>query len=78
MTQLDLKRFLAIYTYDPFWKTIERQGVSTYCLIYEYGILPNTIQRIREGKNITVKTVDDLCSILGCSFNDIVEHRSDK
>ena len=63
-----------IYTYDPFWKTLNKSGITTYALIYHYGILPNAIQRIRDKKNVTVKTIDDLCSALSCSFSDIVEH----
>lgn len=42
-------------SYEPFWQTIRRKNISTYQLIYEYGILPDTIQRLRSGKTITTK-----------------------
>ena len=34
-------------SYEPFWQTIRRKNISTYQLIYEHGILPDTIQRLR-------------------------------
>ena len=45
-------------SYEPFWQTIRRKNISTYQLIYEYGILPDTIQRLRSGKTITTKTLN--------------------
>ena len=41
--------------------------------IYEYGILPDTIQRLRSGKTITTKTLNTLCSVIGCQVSDILE-----
>ena len=53
-------------SYEPFWQTIRRKNISTYQLIYEYGILPDTIQRLRSGKTITTKTLNTLCSVIDC------------
>ena len=58
-------------SYDPFWQTLHRKNISTYKLIYEYGILPDTIQRLRSDKTITTKTLNTLCSVLGCQISDI-------
>ncbi len=65
-------------TYEPFWKTIEKKEVSTYTLINKYGILPDTIQRLRKGKPITTTTLDTLCEVLLCEIEDIVKHVPDK
>ena len=59
-------------SYEPFWQTIRRKNISTYQLIYEHGILPDTIQRLRSGKNITTKTLNTLCSVIGCQISDIL------
>lgn len=64
-------------SYDPFWKTISEKNISTYALINKHGILPNTIQRLREGKPLTTTTLDTLCEVLDCELNDIVNHISD-
>lgn len=59
-------------SYEPFWQTIRRKNISTYQLIYEHGILPDTIQRLRNGKTITTKTLNTLCSVINCQIPDIL------
>lgn len=59
-------------SYEPFWKTIRERKVSTYQLI-GYGILPDTIQRLRSGRPITTKTLNRLCIALECTVPDILE-----
>ncbi len=50
------------------WQTLRpKKNISTYQLIYEHGILPDTIQRLRSGKTITTKTLNTLCGVLGSS-----------
>lgn len=60
-------------SYNPFWDTIHQKDISTYQLIYDHGILPDTIQRLRSGKTITTKTLNTLCSVLNCQVSDILE-----
>ena len=45
-----------------------------YDLIYRQGMSSNTIYRIKHGKDITTKTINDLCEILDCSVSDIIEY----
>lgn len=59
-------------SYEPFWKTIRERNISTYQLI-GYGILPDTIQRLRSGRPITTKTLNSLCIALNCTVPDILE-----
>lgn len=61
-------------SYEPFWKTIRERNISTYQLI-GYGILPDTIQRLRSGKTITTKTLNNLCIAINCTIPDIVEFK---
>ena len=58
-------------SYEPFWQTLHQKDISTYQLIYEYGILPD-IQRLRSNKTVTTKTLNTLCSVIGCQISDIV------
>lgn len=60
-------------SYEPFWKTLQERKISTYKLIYEEGILPDTIQRLRRGQTITTKTINTLCTVLECHISDIME-----
>nr|WP_297874105.1 helix-turn-helix domain-containing protein [uncultured Blautia sp.] len=65
-------------SYDPFWQTLHRKNISTYKLIYEYGILPDTIQRLRSEKTVTTKTLNTLCSVLCCQISDILVYIPDE
>lgn len=60
-------------TYDPFWKTIEEKNMTTYELIRYYRVSGNTIQKMRDNENLTLRTIERLCKILRCRIEDIVE-----
>ena len=63
--------------YDPFWNTLKERGESTYTLINKYGISSATIDRIRKGNGITTQKINDLCFILECRVEDIIEYEKD-
>ena len=60
-------------SYDPLWKTMKENGVTTYTLIYKHGFSAYTITNLRRNKSITMNTLEKLCSVLKCTPNDIVE-----
>ena len=60
-------------SYAPLWETMKKQDVTTYTLIYQYGINPRTINNLKHNKGITVFTLERLCEILHCTPNDIIE-----
>ena len=62
-------------SYAPFWKTLNERDMSTYDLIYKQGMSANTVHRMKSGKVITTKTLNELCFILKCSVSDILEYR---
>ena len=62
--------------YDRLWKTMEQKGVNTYTLREKCGIDSQTIRRLKNNQNVTMRTLDKLCEILQCSLEDIVEYRS--
>ncbi len=61
-------------SYEPLWRTMKQRGVSTYALINRYGISSATIDRIKKGGGITTTKIDDLCAILNCRVEDIIEY----
>ncbi|MDD3401223.1 MAG: helix-turn-helix domain-containing protein [Eubacteriales bacterium] len=65
-------------TYKPFYATLLRKNVTEYELIFKHGLSANTIHRIKHGQNITLKTLDTLCSILDCKIGDIVAYTKDE
>ena len=60
--------------YDPFWKTIKEKGISTYTLIQKHNISSSTINRLRKNQGISTLTINDLCRILNCQVEDILEY----
>lgn len=60
--------------YDPFWKTIKEKGISTYTLIQKHNISSSTINRLRKNQGISTLTINDLCRILNCRVEDILEY----
>lgn len=59
-------------SYQPFYDTLYRKGITEYALIFKYGIPSNTIHRMKHGEAITTKTLDTLCSILDCKVEEIL------
>lgn len=59
-------------SYKRFWVLLDERGVSTYMLIKQ-GISSATIDRLRHNKGVNTQTLDDLCQLLRCKIEDIVE-----
>lgn len=68
---------MILISYAPLWRTMREKGVSTYALINRYGISSATIDRLKKGGGITTTKLDDLCKILDCRVEDIVEYVPD-
>ena len=64
-------------SYEPFYKTLKAKNVSTYKLINDYGLSRSLIDRLKHNKPITTVTINDLCTILDCKAEDIIEYVKD-
>ncbi len=64
-------------TYKPLWDLLKRRGISSYSLIYDYGINSYTIDRLRHDKPLKTTTIDNLCNRLHCDITDVMEHIED-
>lgn len=64
-------------SYDPFWDTLIKKGMTTYDLIYKQGISANTIHRIKHEHAITTNTLDELCFILDCPVEAIIKYSNE-
>lgn len=64
-------------TYEPFYKTLKEKGITTYKLITQHNISRSLIDRLKHNKPVTTVTLNDLCKILGCRIEDIVEYIED-
>ena len=64
--------------YDRLWETLKEKNISQYKLIKDYGIDKAQLHRLR--KNMIVKTLvlNNLCKILDCRIEDIMEYVPDE
>lgn len=63
--------------FDRLWVVMKEKGFSTYRLRESCGIDSKTIRRLKANENIETKTLDRLCTALGCRLEDIAEYRSE-
>ena len=63
--------------YDKLWETMKRKNVTTYYLREKASIDSKTIRRLKANENMETKTLDKLCSVLGCRLEDIAEYIED-
>ena len=50
--------------YTPFWKTLERSEENWYTLTKRHHVSDSTLHRLKHNKDVSMKTVNDLCRIL--------------
>ncbi len=64
-------------SYRPVWETLKQKGVSTYALINQYGMSSNRLTRMRKNLPLSTTSIDELCRILHCRVEDIMEYVED-
>ena len=61
-------------SYAAFWETLKRSSESTYTLIKDHHISSSTIDKLRKNKPLNTTTINDLCRILQCRVQDMMEY----
>ena len=64
-------------SYEPFWNTLKKKGMSQYQLIQKYGISAGQLSRMRSNSNISPHTINTLCEILDCKVEDILIYKKE-
>lgn len=64
--------------FDRLWVTLKQKNISQYRLIKEYGISTGQLDRLRKNGNVSTYTLNQLCRILDCRAEDIMEYIPDK
>ena len=60
--------------YTPFWKTLEKSMENWYTLTNNHHMSHSTLHRLKHNKDVSTKTLNDLCRILNCNISDIVQY----
>ncbi len=69
---------VSVITNDPLWETMKRKGISTYTLIKDYSLSRGTLDSLKQNRNISTATQNDLCNILEGKVQDVLWHIPDK
>ncbi|WP_209346476.1 helix-turn-helix transcriptional regulator [Flavonifractor sp. AGMB03687] len=64
--------------YDPLWETMRRKGITTYALIKQFHFSRGTLDSLKQNRNISTATLNDLCSILSCRVEDVLRYIPDQ
>lgn len=61
-------------SYKPFWETLENSNENWYTLTNKHNLSHSTLHRLKHNKDVSTKTLNDLCRILNCNIGNIVEY----
>lgn len=60
--------------FSPFWKTLEDSTENWYTLTRKYHISSSTLYRLKHNQTVSTRTLNDLCQILNCRVEDILQY----
>ena len=61
-------------SYKPFWENLENSNENWYTLTNKHNLSHSTLHRLKHDKDISTKTLNDLCRILNCNIQDIITY----
>lgn len=65
-------------SYAPLWETMKRKGMTTYRLVKEHSFSRGTLDSLKQNRNISTVTLNDLCRILSCRVEEVLEYIPDE
>ena len=63
------------FGYKPLLKLLIDKNMTKTQLREQLGISMATLAKISKNEYISMKVLDDICSLLNCKIEDIVEHQ---
>lgn len=64
-----------MFSYKPLLKLLIDKNMTKTQLREQLGISMATMAKISKNEYISMKVLDDICSLLNCKIEDIVEHQ---
>ena len=64
-----------MFSYKPLLKLLIDKNMTKTQLRKQLGISMATLAKISKNEYISMKVLDDICSLLNCKIEDIVEHQ---
>lgn len=60
--------------YSPFWESLKKSDESWYTLANKHHLSNSTLHRLKHNKDVSTRTLNDLCRILNCQIKDIIQY----
>ncbi len=60
-------------SYEPLFKTMKSKGITAYRL-GKMGFPPSNFYSMKRGENISTHTLNQLCKLLQCRVEDVMEY----
>lgn len=65
-------------SYGPLWKTIARLNITRPQLKEMCNLHSNTYAKLNNNKHVSLETIENICNILNCNIEDIIEYVPNK
>lgn len=62
------------FSYKPLWKLLIDNDMTKKQLMQAAGISKSTMDKMGQGKNVSMDVLDRICSSLNCTIERVVEH----
>ena len=60
-------------SYEPLFRTMKEKGITSYRL-GKMGFPLSNYYSIKRGENISTHTLNELCRLLSCKVEDVLEY----
>ncbi len=65
-----------MFSYKPLLKLLIDKNMTKTQLREQLGISMATLAKISKDENISMQVLDDICNLLNCKIEDVIEHQS--
>ena len=64
-----------MFSYKPLLKLLIDKNITKTQLREQLGISMATLAKISKNEYISMKVLDDICNLLNCKIEDVIEHQ---
>ena len=64
-----------MFSYKPLLKLLVDKNMTKTQLREQLGISMATLAKISKNEYISMKVLDDICNLLNCKIEDVIEHQ---
>lgn len=64
------------FSYKPLWKLLIDRDMTKKQLMQAAGVSKSTMDKMAQGRPVSLDVLDRICSCLGCDIGCVMEHVS--